>query len=184
MNDYLIINFRRIVDFLESNGIDARAIKTAQDALELLFAFYRHGSKVPTERVERCLEYLLRTDRFRSRCKFLNTVATYSYDREKKIARLERQARCNIEDVEFLSGADFLRSMHWAKLRYEALKENNGRCNLCGRSQHDGIVLHVDHIKPRQKFPQLALSLSNLQVLCDQCNFGKLALDDTDWRKS
>ncbi len=43
--------------------------------------------------------------------------------------------------------------------------------------------MHVDHIKPRRKYPELALSRSNLQVLCNLCNHGKGNWDETDWRE-
>jgi 5-methylcytosine-specific restriction endonuclease McrA len=39
------------------------------------------------------------------------------------------------------------------ELRYQALKRDGGRCQLCGRSAQDGIILNVDHIKPRHKIP-------------------------------
>ena len=42
----------------------------------------------------------------------------------------------------------------------------------------------MDHIKPVSKFPKLRLAESNLQVLCEDCNMGKSAWDETDWRKS
>jgi hypothetical protein len=70
----------------------------------------------------------------------------------------------------------------WRELRYQALREQGGRCCLCGRSARDGITLHVDHIKPRSKFPNLALDITNLQVLCEECNIGKGNKDDIDWR--
>ncbi|MFC6439812.1 HNH endonuclease [Bowmanella sp. JS7-9] len=35
-------------------------------------------------------------------------------------------------------------------------------------------MLHVDHVKPRAKFPELALDINNLQILCETCNLGKL----------
>jgi hypothetical protein len=78
---------------------------------------------------------------------------------------------------------DFYRSDAWRALRFLALKASNGCCCLCGRSnrQH-GVILHVDHIKPRSRYPALALTLSNLQVLCEDCNMGKGNRDDTDWR--
>lgn len=71
----------------------------------------------------------------------------------------------------------------WQRVRYFALKESNGSCCLCGRAPKDGIKLHVDHIKPKSLHPELKYELSNLQVLCCDCNMGKSNLDDTDWRK-
>lgn len=43
--------------------------------------------------------------------------------------------------------------------------------------------MHVDHIKPRSKYPHLAYDVNNLQVLCQDCNFGKSNHDETDWRR-
>ncbi len=47
-----------------------------------------------------------------------------------------------------------------------------------------GIPLHVDHIKPRSKYPDLALDINNLQILCESCNLGKGAWDETDFREA
>ena len=77
------------------------------------------------------------------------------------------------------SGPTFYESKAWQVLRYKALKQHGGKCQLCGNSGK----LHVDHIKPRHRFPELELRLDNLQVLCKDCNLGKGAWDDTDWRK-
>ncbi len=71
----------------------------------------------------------------------------------------------------------------WRAIRYQALKANDGRCELCGRGRNDGVILHVDHIKPRSKYPELELELSNTQVLCEDCNMGKSNRDETDWRE-
>src|SRR5688572_13677972 len=79
---------------------------------------------------------------------------------------------------------DFYQSDEWRAVRYEALKLHSARCQCCGRSARDGIVIHVDHIKPRSRFPELALTLDNLQILCEDCNLGKMARDETDWRPS
>lgn len=76
---------------------------------------------------------------------------------------------------------DFYITREWREVRYQALKLSDGRCACCGRSKDHGVVLHVDHIKPKSKFPHLALTLSNLQVLCEDCNLGKSNKDDTDW---
>lgn len=76
----------------------------------------------------------------------------------------------------------FYDSKEWKVLRYKALKLHGGRCQCCGRGAKDGSVLHVDHIRPRKRYPELALRLDNLQVLCASCNTGKGAWDQTDWR--
>lgn len=76
----------------------------------------------------------------------------------------------------------FLKSRAWKELRYTVLKERGAACECCGASAKTGAVIHVDHVKPRFKFPELALEKSNLQVLCEDCNVGKGAWDQTDWR--
>lgn len=78
--------------------------------------------------------------------------------------------------------AKFLRSKAWRKLRYAVLKKSRGCCHCCGAQARHGNSLHVDHIKPRALFPELALDLDNLQVLCEDCNLGKGHWDQTDWR--
>ena len=49
-------------------------------------------------------------------------------------------------------------------LRYDILKRDGFKCNLCGRNpEDDGVKLHVDHIKP---FSKGGLTVkSNLQSL-------------------
>lgn len=78
----------------------------------------------------------------------------------------------------------FLESYEWRRVRMEALKKYGARCQCCGASPADGAVMNVDHIKPRKLFPQLALDVNNLQVLCHECNHGKGNWDMTDWRKA
>lgn len=80
--------------------------------------------------------------------------------------------------------ADFYNSREWRELRFDVLKqmrEEHGKvfCQLCFA---ENTQMHVDHIKPRSKYPELELDKSNLQVLCASCNFGKSNRDDTDFR--
>lgn len=56
-------------------------------------------------------------------------------------------------------------------LRYDILKRDNFRCQICGSSAKDGVKLHVDHIIPVSKGGQT--TASNLRTLCDRCNMGK-----------
>jgi hypothetical protein len=76
---------------------------------------------------------------------------------------------------------DFYASKEWASVRYAALLKADGRCACCGASRNDGAVMHVDHVKPRSKFPELALSLDNMQVLCNLCNTAKSNVDMSRW---
>lgn len=82
------------------------------------------------------------------------------------------------------ASGEFYRTREWLDLRYRVLKAANGKCECCGASSNDGVSLHVDHIKPRSLYPELALEFSNMQVLCEQCNMGKSNKDETDWRFS
>lgn len=74
---------------------------------------------------------------------------------------------------------DFYFSPEWLELRYRAIKKYGRKCMCCGATDKP---IHVDHIKPRSRFPDLALDITNLQILCRDCNLGKGAWDKTDWR--
>ena len=45
-------------------------------------------------------------------------------------------------------------------------------------------MLNMDHIKPRARFPHLALDIRNLQPACADCNTGKGNGAQTDWQSS
>lgn len=66
----------------------------------------------------------------------------------------------------------FYESESWARIRYRALRRDGYKCKSCGRSGRH-VTLHVDHIKPRSKYPELELDLNNLQTMCQRCNVGK-----------
>lgn len=82
----------------------------------------------------------------------------------------------------------FYKSWEWRTLRMKALKEHGARCQCCGAGRDDvamsgdPVKICVDHIKPLATHWHLRLDPTNLQVLCDECNQGKGAWDDTDWR--
>lgn len=76
----------------------------------------------------------------------------------------------------------FRRSPAWRKLRTRVLNFYGPICMCCGASPKTGSPVNVDHIKPFAKYPRLALEFDNLQVLCEDCNIGKGAWDETDWR--
>lgn len=77
---------------------------------------------------------------------------------------------------------EFYSSRAWKILRYQAFEKYGNKCQCCGATPGDGLTMHVDHIKPRSTNPELALDLNNLQILCIDCNVGKINQWDTDWR--
>ena len=99
------------------------------------------------------------------------------------IARQILQEQKKGKEQKFKTKKDFYSSRAWKILRYQALEKYGARCQCCGATAADGVQLHVDHIKPRSKFPHLALDLDNLQVLCSDCNTGKINQFDTNWRE-
>ncbi len=84
--------------------------------------------------------------------------------------------------VRYKTAEEFYGSKKWREVRYIALSNSEGCCNLCGASAKDGVQLHVDHIVPRSINPKLEYDLGNLQVLCQDCNLGKSNYDSKDWR--
>lgn len=78
----------------------------------------------------------------------------------------------------------FLQTYEWRRVRMMALKKYGPVCQCCGATPKTGAVMNVDHIKPRKLFPDFALDVSNLQILCHECNHGKGNWDMTDWRSS
>ena len=83
----------------------------------------------------------------------------------------------------YLQSSAFIHSREWKRLRYRTLAKRGVTCECCGAGPNSAGVIVVDHIKPRKKFPELALAPDNLQVLCTECNLGKGSWDQTDWRK-
>ena len=64
----------------------------------------------------------------------------------------------------------FYDTPQWHVLRKATLRRYGFRCQKCGATNTE---LHVDHIRPRSRFPKLAMDPDNLQVLCRACNYAK-----------
>lgn len=82
--------------------------------------------------------------------------------RERQLARAQNK----------IKSYEFFKSDVWRRLRFEAIELYGNVCQCCGRHP-PSVILHVDHIKPRSLYPQLALDINNLQILCEDCNIGK-----------
>ena len=89
--------------------------------------------------------------------------------------------RSQVMPADFVRSKEFYKSDQWRRARYLALKKAEGKCACCGATAATGATLHVDHVKPKSMFPDIALVVDNLQVLCADCNLGKSNRDITNW---
>lgn len=83
----------------------------------------------------------------------------------------EQPKRVRGRSAKSLKRQQFYRSPEWIEARNLCLSEKGRICAQCG----SGSEINVDHIKPRSKFPELALEQSNLRPLCWPCNRAKAA---------
>jgi 5-methylcytosine-specific restriction endonuclease McrA len=67
----------------------------------------------------------------------------------------------------------FYLTADWRYVRRQVTERDGNVCRRCNLQIQDPNELTIDHIKPRSKYPRLALVLSNLQVLCRRCNSSK-----------
>lgn len=95
--------------------------------------------------------------------------AQYDY---KQILRFFKQSQEIKTQRETRKGQiEHERSLMTSAMRYEILKRDNYRCQICGSTAQDGVKLHIDHIIPVSKGGKTVPE--NLRVLCDRCNLGK-----------
>lgn len=110
-------------------------------------------------------------------------VATLADPEPVKVRHVKRPRPIAAPALRRASPKDFYWSDEWRAVRYVALRRSRGVCELCASGPQPGKPLHVDHIKPRSKYPELELDPTNLQVLCADCNLGKSNTDEIDWRR-
>ena len=77
---------------------------------------------------------------------------------------------------------DFRQTKAWRQLREKAIDQYGNRCVRCGKTPRDGVRIEVDHIKPASHYPELALDMDNLQILCETCNRHKSNRSEKQWR--
>lgn len=104
----------------------------------------------------------------------------------EKIIRRREQNRLFSKKAEIIAkkkqkiyGKSFYTQPKWIELRLLVIKKYGKRCMRCGKIEENP---HIDHIKPRVKYPYLEFNFDNLQVLCRSCNKAKGWKDETDWR--
>lgn len=78
----------------------------------------------------------------------------------------------------------FYSTSEWRDLRIifitKMKKKGKLTCSYCDVSMKESNV-HVDHIKPRSIYPELAMDLNNLAISCQKCNSSKGAKSLSAW---
>ena len=69
--------------------------------------------------------------------------------------------------------AKVTRGPRWKALRMQALDRDNWACVQCGTHKR----LECDHVLPVRDRPDLAYSLTNLQILCGACHARKTRIE-------
>lgn len=105
------------------------------------------------------------------------------YPNEEDHFGLFEQIRCEQEERNrsASNATTFYNSKEWRRLRYQAFRKYGNKCSVCGRGASEGMVMNVEHIKPRSLHPHLALELSNLQIMSHECNLSKSYRDEIKW---
>jgi hypothetical protein len=111
----------------------------------------------------------------------LDPVERQVYTNQVALSRIVKNKGRVIAELSKNSEFNFYKSKEWVRLRYEVLRAYEKKCMVCFAER---VELHVDHIKPLSKHPDLALDFDNLQELCRDCNIGKSNTDCIDWRPS
>jgi hypothetical protein len=113
-------------------------------------------------------------------CSFLNIISRLYYDNLFKdypdienndLQETNEKILVNIDETKFVR----------AGIRWQVFERDDFKCVACGKTAHDGAILHVDHIIPRSKGG--SDKMDNYQTLCHLCNIGKSNKSEKDLRK-
>ena len=63
----------------------------------------------------------------------------------------------------------FYQSIEWREARGYVFAHNPNECAYCGSIEK----LQIDHIRPLRHYWELRLTIENLQILCEDCNYAK-----------
>lgn len=141
------------------------------------------GRNPPRNRPERIAALKALVERCPTRADGLRAIAVAKHA-AMFIQIPKKRTKSSDEVLEYRASKEFLASYAWRRLRMKVLALRGAKCECCGATPADDAVIHVDHIKPRKFFPELALDETNLQVLCGVCNHGKGNWSEKDWRGS
>lgn len=129
-----------------------------------------------------CQKYEINTDGMKDSDKIRVFASHLGFEINGNIRKwLVEFYRAGTNEEVSLGEIDFYSLPKWRDIKYKVLTRYGAVCMKCG-ANGDGVVIHVDHIKPRVKYPELQFEVENAQVLCLSCNCAKRDRDETDYR--
>lgn len=161
------------------NELTFRLISDAPYPLRTVTAMMLHGWKPDFdahfyqgcgsyENIQECLAcYMAVTRTYGTLCEMAAAIKTLNATEK---SRAEIRVR-----------SQFYQTKKWKTLRSDVLHKHPHICACCGEDLK-GKPKHVDHIRPRSKYPELELDYDNMQLLCEACNMGKGNRYETDFR--
>ena len=177
--------YKILIDEAEMNGVSFQAYCDEIGAIEETPLSIIKSSRVPHKIFSYIEDKIFKDVGRCPKMKFMVTMYAeytspagknhYEEDRTFAYEEIKKAYEDMLKRVEKQSRESERRKLERAKmtfsLRYEVLRRDGFRCQICGASQADGAKLHVDHIIPVSKGGKT--ELNNLRTLCDMCNLGK-----------
>ncbi len=101
--------------------------------------------------------------------------------REGKLSHIKpyTNPRKKLKPKDVKKPKDFYQTEKWLTLKKKVLRTYGCYCMKCFVKRTE---IHVDHIRPRSKRPDLELNFNNLQCLCRKCNYEKMNYNEIDYR--
>jgi len=124
----------------------------------------------------------------KSRAKKKQTRTNYylnlSYEalKKKSFTDHKQMSDNDFSKIIHVTSNKFLLTDEWKKLRKKAVDLYGNKCKKCGFQGTVNHPIHIDHIKPRKMYPELALDITNLQPLCGRCNKEKGNKTDVNYK--
>lgn len=87
---------------------------------------------------------------------------------DKRVLEMAEERQKQIEEAK-----RFYTSPEWKLLRKQIIKLHKNICKNCEKVLTEKSDITIDHILPRSKFPDNALEMENMQILCRSCNSSK-----------
>lgn len=106
-----------------------------------------------------------------SKLNYENLIADYQNIENINLSKTKETINIEIDETKFVK----------AGIRWQVFERDDFKCVACGKSAHEGAILHVDHIKPKSKGG--SNTMENYQTLCHLCNIGKSNKSEKDLRK-